>query len=394
LHGIPFSVKDVFLTKGTRTTFGSKLYAENVPDEDAPTVARLRAAGGILVGKTNTPAFGLLGSTRNLLFETTRNPWDTGYSPGGSSGGAAAAVAARLGPLAVGTDSGGSVRIPASFCGVVGLKPSFGRVPLYPAALLHDHAGPITRTVADAALALDVLAGPDDRDFFSWPANERGYSASLLGDLKGLRIAWSPTLGHGPVDPEVRRLCESAAFSFKAFGCQVEEANPSWPDLSRAKRITYFGALAGKLAPYLPERADDIDPELRAAIDEAMAWSASQHAQAWDKALAFCNEVQPFFMTYDLLLTPSVACPPYRVDLDGPATVAGQHITEFYSWAQFSYPFNITGQPAISIPCGFTNDLPVGLQIVGRRFHDATVLRAAACFEQSHPWAERYRAIE
>jgi aspartyl-tRNA(Asn)/glutamyl-tRNA(Gln) amidotransferase subunit A len=258
---------------------------------------------------------------------------------------------------------------------------------------LRDHAGPITRSVVETALALDVMAGPDNRDFFSLPADKRGFVESLPGDLKGPRVAWSPTMGYGPVDPAVRTQCERAALSFTAFGCLVEEARPQWPDLGDAKKVTYFGSLAARLARHLPERADDFDPQLRAAVEEAMSWSAVHHAVAWDRALALCNEVDPFFGKNDLLLTPTVGCLPYPVEFDGPGTVAGEDAGEFYSWAQFSYPFNLTGQPAISVPCGLTDGLPVGLQIVGRRFEDATVLRAAACFERLHPWAEQYRVM-
>ncbi|MBI2878907.1 MAG: amidase, partial [Candidatus Rokubacteria bacterium] len=216
LHGVPVSIKDLIITRGVRTTWGSKIHEDHVPEEDAPAVERLRAAGAILLGKTNTPELGWRGSTDNLIFGPTRNPWDPGRTAGGSSGGAAAAVAAGLGPLAVGTDGGGSIRIPASFCGIYGLKPSFGRVPIYPASAAEalSHAGPMTRTVADAALMLEVLAGPDERDRNSLPADGARYARAIEDDLRGLRVAWSPDLGYAAVDPEVRALAEAAARRF------------------------------------------------------------------------------------------------------------------------------------------------------------------------------------
>lgn len=218
LHGVPFSTKDVVVTKGIRTTFGTRLYTDNVPTEDAPIVARLHAAGAIQLGKTNTPTFGWLGTTHNLLFGVTRNPWNPECTPGGSSGGAGAAIAAGMGPLAIGTDAGGSIRIPASFSGIYGIKPSFGRVPVYPpsAAWSVSHVGPMTRTVADAALMLTVCSGPDARDQYSLPAEKpTDYSKALAGSLKGLRVAWAADLGFTKaLDPEIRAACEKAAKRF------------------------------------------------------------------------------------------------------------------------------------------------------------------------------------
>src|SRR5438067_4493902 len=225
LHGVPFSVKDLVITKGVRTTFGTPLYRDNVPSEDAPMVERLKAAGAIMLGKTNTPTFGWIGATHNLLFGPTRNPWNLGRTPGGSSGGASAAAAAGLGPLHVGTDGGGSIRIPASFAGIYGLKASFGRIPAYPpsGAWSLSHIGPMTRTVADAALMLQVAAGPDERDQTSLPAAPVDYVKALAGGVKGLRVAWSADLGFADVvDPEVRDLCAKGASAFREVGCRVE----------------------------------------------------------------------------------------------------------------------------------------------------------------------------
>ncbi|MBI3030701.1 MAG: amidase [Candidatus Rokubacteria bacterium] len=390
LHGVPFSIKDLIITKGVRTTWGTRLYADHVPEEDAPIVARLKAAGGILVGKTNTPMFGWIGATHNLLFGATRSPWNLDRTPGGSSGGAGAAVAAGMAPLAVGTDGGGSIRIPASFSGIFGLKPSYGRVPIHPpsAAWSLSHAGPMTRTVADAALMLNVLAGPDERDQYSLPAPGVDYVKALKGSLKGLRVGWTSTLGFAKVvDPEIAAIAERAARGFKHFGCRVDGVDPRFPDPSPAWDAIFCGGIAARLKPYFPDRRADIDEGLVRIIEDTLTWPPTKYIQAWFERLAFWEPVRKFFETYDLLLTPTVACPPFKVGLDNPAVIAGTPI-EPYGWIPFTYPFNMTGQPAASVPCGFTSDgLPIGLQIVGRRFDDATVLRAAATFEEAHPWA-------
>lgn len=389
LHGVPFSIKDLVITKGVRTTWGTRIYADHVPEEDAPVVEKLKAAGGILVGKTNTPMFGWIGATHNLLFGVTRNPWNLDRTPGGSSGGAGAAVAAGMAPLAVGTDGGGSIRIPASFSGIFGLKPSYGRVPAYPfsGAWSLSHAGPMTRTVADAALMLNVIAGPDERDQYSLPPSGIDYVKALRGALKGLRAAWSPTLGFARVvDPEVLALSERAARRFRALGCRVEAVDPPFPDPSQAWHAIFCGGIATRLAPYLRERRGDIDPGLVRIMEEALRWPSTKYVQAWFDRLDFWDSARRFFARYDLLLTPAVACPPFKIGLDNPAEIAGTAIRE-YEWIPFTFPFNMTGQPAASVPCGFTRDgLPIGLQIVGRRFDDATVLRASAAFEKASPW--------
>src|SRR6185369_13706625 len=283
LHGVPFSVKDLIITKGMRTTFGTPLHRDNVPSEDAPAVARMKAAGGILLGKTNTPTFGWVGITDNLVFGVTRNPWNLERTPGGSSGGAGAAVAAGLGPLALGTDGGGSIRKPASFCGIVGHKPSFGRVPVYPASAAWSlsHTGPMTRTVKDAALMMNVCAGPDERDPYSLPADKVDYVKALAGGVKGLRVAYSETLGTAPaVDPEVRASVGRAVRAFRELGCRVDTVEPGWPHVWDAWRAIFLGGIAARLAPFL-DRKDDIDAGLLPVIEEALAWGPTRYVQAW-----------------------------------------------------------------------------------------------------------------
>jgi aspartyl-tRNA(Asn)/glutamyl-tRNA(Gln) amidotransferase subunit A len=390
LHGVPFSVKDLVITRGVRTTFGTPLFRDNVPTEDAPMVERLKAAGGIMLGKTNTPAFGWIGATHNLVFGITRNPWNLERTPGGSSGGASAAAAAGLGPIHIGTDGGGSIRIPASCAGIFGHKPSYGRIPTYPVsgAWSLSHVGPMTRTVADAALVLTVAAGPDERDQYSLPGPRVDYVKGLRGGVKGLRIAYADDFGFADaVDPEVRAVCAKAAGVFRELGCRVDTVKPGWPSPRDAWGEIFCGGIAARMAPFLDRRAD-IEPGLYRLIETALKNPPTTYVQAWFDRLAWWQHPRALFDTYDLLLTPTIACAPFAVGLDNPTEIAGTPV-EPYAWIPFTYPFNMTGQPASSVPCGFTKDgLPIGLQIVGRRFDDVTVLRASAAFERARPWAQ------
>jgi len=392
LHGVPFSTKDLVITKGIRTTFGTRLYADNVPAEDAPMVERMKAAGAIQLGKTNTPTFGWIGATHNLLFGITRNPWNLDHTPGGSSGGASAAVAAGLGPLAIGTDGGGSIRIPASCAGIFGHKPTYGLIPVYPVsgAWSLSHIGPMTRTVEDAALMMNACAGPDARDAYSLPAARVDYVKALRGPLRGLRVAWSANLGFARVvDPEVKAASEKAARRFRELGCRVEEVDPRWPSPKDAWEAIFCGGVATRMAPYLAERRADIDVGLAAIIDRTLRWGPTTYVQAWFDRLAWGDHPRRLFEKYDLLLTPTIACPAFKVGLDNPTEIAGTPV-EPYDWIPFTFPFNLTGHPGASVPCGFTSDkLPIGLQIVGRRLDDATVLRAAAAVERLQPGADQ-----
>ena len=396
LHGVPFSVKDLVITRGVRTTFGTPFYSDNVPTEDAPIVARMKAAGAIMLGKTNTPTFGWIGATHNLLFGATRNPWKLDRTPGGSSGGASAAVAAGLGPLAVGTDGGGSIRIPASCAGIYGFKPSYGRIPIYPVsgAWSLSHVGPMTRTVADAALMTQVCAGPDERDQYSLPAERIDFIKAVKGDLKGVRIGWSPDLGYAEaVDPEVRSVCAKAVKAFRECGARVEDVALEWPSPKDGWEQVFCGGIAARMAPFLDRRAQ-IEPGLLAIIDATMKQPPLRYVQGWFDRLNWWQHPRRFFETYDLLLTPTIACPPFAIGLDNPAEIAGTRVAP-YAWMPFTYPFNLTGQPAASVPCGATADgLPIGLQIVGRRFDDVAVLRASAAFERVRPWGGRRPPLE
>jgi len=314
LHGVPFSVKDLVIARGVRTTFGTPLYRDNVPTEDAPMVERLKAAGGIMLGKTNTPTFGWIGVTHNLLFGATRNPWRLDHSPGGSSGGASAAAAAGLGPLHIGTDGGGSIRIPASFAGIFGFKASFGRIPAYPASGTWNlsHIGPMTRTVADAALMLAVSAGPDERDPCSLPAQRIEWTKALRGSIKGLRVAYTDDLGFDePVDPEVRTICAHAAKAFRELGCRVDDVKPGWSSPKTTWEQMFCGGIALRLAPYL-DRRSEIEPGLLSSVEKFLRQPPTQYVQAWFDRLAWWQHPRALFETYDLLLTPTVACPRCR----------------------------------------------------------------------------------
>ncbi len=392
LHGVPLSLKDVLYTRGIRTTGGSRLFGEFLPEEDTAAVGRLRAAGAVLLGKTNTSEFGHKGLTDNPTFGATRNPWNPARTPGGSSGGAAAAVAAGLGPIALGTDGGGSVRIPAAFCGLVGLKPSYGRVPQapgFPGWEHVGHSGPLTRTVRDAAAVLDVIAGPDERDRTSLPREAGTYLAACDGDVKGLHVAWTPDLGYAAVDPAVLDLCGNAAAEFEALGCHVEVVNPGWESPEEPFGTIVAAQFYAAWADELPAREAEMDPTLVRFIRRGGAVTARDYLSAMARVSAYWHEVQLFLARFDLLLTPTTAVAPFALDGRVPREIAGQEVSVL-GWMPFTYPFNLTGQPAVSVPAGWTDDgLPVGLQIVGRRHADRTVLAAAAAFEAACPWRDR-----
>jgi aspartyl-tRNA(Asn)/glutamyl-tRNA(Gln) amidotransferase subunit A len=372
------------------------VYADRVPDEDAPVVARLKAAGAIVLGKTNTSEFGWKSPTDNLLFGPTRNPWDLTRTSAGSSGGAAAAVACGMGPLGIGSDGGGSIRQPASFCGVFGLKPSFGLVPNVPAGRVDTFGstGPLTRTVRDAAMVLNCIAGPDARDWFAQPRPDVDYLAACDGDIRGLRVAWSPDLGYAAVDPEVRRMAEAAAATFADLGCEVEEAAPGWPEPSELFHVLFYGLFGAVVEDLLPDWRDQLDPGLVWIADLGRQYSAFDVSRAHQQRLDLQDSARLFFERYDLLLTPTMTLPPFRLGISYPREVAGVPVRGM-QWTAFTFPFNLTGQPAASVPCGWTaQGLPVGLQVVGRGRDDASVLRACAAFERAAPWAARRPVLD
>ena len=397
IHGIPYGIKDLSFTKGIRTMSGSHIFATRVPDVDAPFVPRLRAAGGVMLGKTATPEFGWKGMGDSPLTGSTRNPWNTAMTTGGSSAGAGAAAAAGLGPLQHGSDGAGSIRIPSAFCGIFGLKPSYGRVPMYPVSNndLSSHNGPMTRTVADAALMMSVMAGPDELDRTSLPGPVDDYVGKLRAGIRGLRVAFSPDLDTLRVDPEVAAVVRDAVRVFETLGAKVEEVKTGFADTHEMIRMMWNAHEAGNYARYLPEFRDRMDPGLVESIEDGLRYSVVDYIDMRGQKLAYWDSVRPLFERHDLLLTPSLSVAAFECGRINPAHwPQPSNKWDWLAWASFSYPFNFTGQPASTVPAGFTAaGLPVGLQIVGRRFADLTVLQASAAFEEARPWAARRPAL-
>lgn len=402
LAGVPIGIKDLVATKGIRTVGGSKAYEDFVPDEDDIVVERLKAADALIIGKTNVPEFGYSGVGHNPVFDTTRNPWNPDLTPGGSSAGSGVAVAAGMGPMAVGSDGGGSVRIPAAHCGLFGMKASMGRVPLYPGCRDErypgyssweslEHIGPMTRTVADGALMLSVMAGPDRRDRHSIPTQDVDWTGRLDAGIQGLRVAYSPDLGYAAVDPRVRAIVAEAVQVFeKELGCQVEEAHPGFDDPYDA----FWGVVAldtDLVGMRRLAQEHELSPHLADFL--ARPWSAEDLTTAAMARKSVNNTMWRFMEDYDLLVTPTLTVPPFAVHTQGPEKVDGRMVPSF-QWLSFTLPINLTGQPAASVPAGWTDDgLPVGLQIVGRHLQDEVVLRAAAAFEAAAPWAHRWPSL-
>ena len=401
LHGVPVSLKDLTTTAGIRTTYGSKLFADNVPSVDALEVTRLKAAGAIVLGKTNTPEFGAGPNTLNALFGATRNPWDLERSAGGSSGGAAVALACGLGPIAQGSDLGGSLRIPASVCGVIGFRTSPGRIPVWPSGWtsnMFSVTGPMARTVRDTALMLSVVAGPDDRVPISLDEPGEAFERAADGELFSIarepgrpsRVAWSPDLGVGVVEPEVARIVEDAARTFESLGCTVEDTHP---DVGEPRpmiaALRALGTAAGN--PELLKRADEVaNPFLREFLKRPAELTGMEVARAWHEHSRLVERISHFFRDYDLLITPTTPTAAYMVDQMYPPVVAGKPIGSAIDAMIVTYVITMTGLPAISVPAGWTEaGLPVGMQIVGRRHAEAAVLCAATAFEAARPWADR-----
>ena len=388
IDGLPVTVKDMFWQKGLPNRRGSLTTSTDTAVEDAPAVARLREAGAVFVGRTTLPEFAWKTVTDSPLTGLTRNPWDVNRTPGGSSGGAAAAGALNLGVMHLGSDAGGSIRVPASFTGLFGMKPSFGRVPTYPASafVVLSHVGPLTRTVDDAALMLGVIAQADRRDLMAHNSPVPDYLGDLDHELNGLRIAWSADLGYvNTLDPEVRAICETAARQFEQLGAIVEEAAPSFSN-PRDVILTLWraGAAAAMRAIPQPQHAL-LDSEFVACAQAGMSLTAMDFLDAFNARSVLARRMEEFHDRYDVLLTPAVPIPAFKV---GRNTPPSQGHGEWLDWVPYSYPFNLTQQPAATIPCGLTSSgLPVGLQIVARLRQDALVLKVAKAFERAQPFA-------
>jgi len=395
LFGVPVAIKDVTATKGIRTTHGSKLFESHVPDEDALIVQRLRAAGAIVIGKTNTPEFAFGPNTVNAVFGATRNPWNLALTAGGSSGGSAAALATGMCPLAEGTDLGGSLRGPASYCGVVGFRTTPGLIPRYPSVLAWDTysvEGPMARTIADTALMLSVMAGADDRAPISYEVDVRELlKAAKTPSVKGWKIAAAADLGGlMTIDDEVRRVFDDAVSAFRAAGARVEQASPDLSDVPEIVRLTRGLLMVARHADKLPEHRAVLQEGLVENTEQGLALTSRDVARGELLRTRQWQRVREFLTTRDLLITPTSATPPFPIEEPHPVEINGRPVGRMLQRSYLTYAFSVLGLPAISIPCGFTRQgLPVGLQIVGRRRAEAAVLRAAAAFESARPWADR-----
>jgi aspartyl-tRNA(Asn)/glutamyl-tRNA(Gln) amidotransferase subunit A len=403
LAGVPIGIKDLVATAGIETAMGSNLYKGWVPDEDDIVVERLKTAGAVILGKTTVPEFGYSGVGHNPLGITCRNPWNLMMTPGGSSAGSGASVACGITPFAIGSDGGGSIRIPSAHSGLYGMKASMGRVPLYPGCRDErfpgvssweslEHIGPMSRTVADSALMLSVIgAGPDMRDRYSLPGPEFDWNeAAKLTSLKGMRVAYSLDWGYAPVDLQVRRVVSDAIKVFEQdLGCVVEEAHPGWEDPGPYvwTLVMADSDIVG-MRKMIEGRSQEVSPHLVALLQHD--WTAEDFTTAKTIRKAVVNKMWKLMQRYDLLLTPTLAAPPFPVHMQGPEMIESKMVNTG-AWLAFTFPLNMTGQPAASIPAGFTTDgLPVGLQIIGRHLDDPMVLRASAAFEAAKPWADAW----
>jgi len=396
LAGVPVAIKDVTLTKGIKTTFGSKLYRDYIPEKDSLIVERLKEAGAIILGKTNTPEFAAGGATYNDLFGATRTPWNVDFNSGGSSGGSASAVAAGLCSLAEGNDLGGSLRIPASFCGIVGLRPSPGRIPVYPNDLNWDSMsveGPMARTVSDAAFMLDVITGSDRRS----PVALMPRESSIFDDLINIerckfRIAWSDNLNLTPIDEEILGVARSSIAVFESLGCPVTDDCPDFQGLQETAAVLRGVRYAALYQDEL-KRSDFLElvnPNIIENARQGLALSGSEIARAEKHRSDLWQKMLDFFENYDLLVTPTVPVKPFLAEVAYPTEINGKPMKSYIDWIMLTYAFSVTGLPVVSIPCGWTEDgLPVGLQIAGKPGCEREVLTAASCFEKLKPWSHR-----
>ncbi|EAR23620.1 amidase [Nitrococcus mobilis] len=392
LDGVPVAIKDVFMFRGWPTRKGSKLIDESPAPVDSPAVASLRRHGFIPLGKTTTPEFGWKGVTDSPLCGVTRNPWDPAKGAGGSSGGSAAAVPLGMGALALGTDAGGSIRIPASFCGAVGFKPTQGRVPFWPTSPFGQlaHPGPIAWSVQDAAHLMNVICEPDARDT-TLPPPEVDFVAALADGIKGWQVAFSPALGYVDVDQEVAEVVAAAVKRFEDLGAHIEEIDPGFPNPREAFDRLFYSGAANALRTISAEQRRAMDPALIRVAEWAEQLSMLDYLAALNERAALIERMNRFHDRYALLLTPTLPIAAFEAGLEVPPDWQDER---WPSWTPFTYPFNMTGQPAISVPCGFTRaGLPVGLQIIGPRHRDEWVLQAAHAYQGIEPFTQRRPAL-
>lgn len=383
LDGIPTSIKDLIAQKGLPQRFGSRASGDQPAPVDAPSVERLRAAGAVLLGKSTTSEFGCKAVGDSPLTGITRNPWNTELTPGGSSAGAAAMVAAGLVPYAIGTDGGGSIRIPASLCGLFGIKGQFGRVPVYPVSATPTlaHVGPLTRTVQDAATVLGVIAGHDRRDPFAVAEPVPDFIAATAQSRR-LKLAFSPTLGFARPNRTVLRLVAQAVSRIQAMGYAVDEVATVMDDPAPMWNAEFYAGVGTRLRGFIDQSPELLDPAVLELLRIAIRQDMDGYYKTVFARYAFREEMRKFFETYDLLLTPTLPVPAFPVGLGVPPELPDRNIV---SWVYYTYPFNLTGQPAASLPIGFTDDgLPVGLQVVGRILGETDILSVCADYERHH----------
>jgi len=386
VDGVPTTIKDQWMVRGWPTRKGSATTDPGPSPDEAPAAGRLREHGAVLLGKTTMPEYGWKGVTDSPLHGVSRNPWNPARTCGGSSGGAAIAAAVGMGALNLGSDGAGSIRMPAGFCGVYGLKPTYARVPAFPYGLLPmcSHTGPMTRTVADAALMLTVMAEPDPRDWLGLPYDGRDWRIGIDSGVRGLRIAYSATLGYGWADPEIADLVARAARVFEELGATVEAVDPGFAEPRHHFTMLYKANMAASLKQLGPDAAARMDPGYLRMAGEGAGFSAVDLLEGWGVRDAVGRAMNAFHETYDLLLTPLQSVAAFEAGAEVPA---GRDMAEWFDWSPFCYPFNWTGQPAASVPCGFTAEgLPAALQIVGPRYGEGLVLRASRAYESAHPF--------
>ena len=395
LHGVPISIKDLEMTKGVRSTGGSLIYKDRVPAEDSIVVERVKESGAVILGKTNTPEFGLLGETRNRLGDHCRNPWNTDRTSGGSSGGAGAAIIAGLCSIATGSDGGGSIRIPASFCGTYGIKPTQGRVPRYSGAgtpvlaNITSQSGPMSRTVLDSAILLQVLAGYDSRDQASLRESPPDFVSAVGKDIRGLKIGWTPDFGYAAVDREVVEVTEKAARLFEELGCTVEDANFQLESPFEAFWTIFNTNAYASNAAILDDRAADLTEYARLCIEYGAGVTGAEYAGALGQVDLLKQYFAAMLDKYDLILSPTMAVPAFPVG-ESPAKIDGKEVHQLWGYLPFTYPINLIGHTAASIPAGFSSDgLPIGLHIIGNTGAEETVIAASAAFEGAQPWIDQ-----
>lgn len=390
LDGVPVAVKDVFLTPMWPTRKGSKTVdPDTTLNKEAPAVSALTRNGYVPLGKTTTPEFGWKGVTDSPLHGATNNPWNPEKTAGGSSGGSGAAVALGQGPLALGTDAGGSIRIPAAFCGLVGLKPTFGEVPHWPVSPFGTlaHAGPMSWTVEDCALMMNVLTEPDERDCQALPRRGEDYLNHLDAGIEGLKIAYSPTLGYADVDAEVEAVVEEAVNKLEELGATVTRKDPGFTDPLAAFSHLFYGGAAHAVRDMSERKRELMDPNLIQVADKAARRTMLDYLAANEERMGLAERMARFHTRFDLLVTPAVPITAFDTGREVPRDWPS---TRWPTWTPFSYPFNMTGQPALTVPCGFSSEgLPIGLQIVGARFQDKTVLQAGHAYQQAAPLTDQ-----